>query len=242
MRHGLAAASEYPQGQPWPQGQQPYPQYGPPAGQPPYPGPSYPGPGGPPPRRKKRHTIRNVFGGIGALIVVIVIITAAHGGSGDHAVTAVQAASTPSSTPSASRSARIGSAITLAGNSTGEQVAVTVVRVFRHPQPATQFDAPDAGDRLYAVQFRLTDTGSAAYSDSPSNGTAVVDASGQSYESSSDDAAGCDSFPGTENIAAGSSGLGCVVFEVPKAAVITEVQFTLDSGMGPQTGQWDLRS
>jgi hypothetical protein len=31
------------------------------------------------------------------------------------------------------------------------------------------------------------------------------------------------------------------VFEVPEKAKITAAQFTLDSGMGPQTGQWDVR-
>ena len=50
------------------------------------------------------------------------------------------------------------------------------------------------------------------------------------------------SFPASENIAAGASGLGCIVFEVPKAAKITAVQFTLDSGMASQTGQWDVAS
>jgi hypothetical protein len=121
-------------------------------------------------------------------------------------------------------------------------MAVTVVQVFRHPQPASDLDSPQQGDRLYAVQFRLNDIGSSAYSDSPSNGAAVVDSAGQSYQSSLYNIAECQSFPGTENIAAGSSGLGCVVFEVPTTARITKVQFTLDSGMGPQTGQWDVRS
>jgi len=90
------------------------------------------------------------------------------------------------------------------------------------------------------VQFRLRDTGSAAYSDAPSNGAAVVDSAGQSYQSALDTAAACQSFPGSENIAPGSSGLGCIVFEVPESAKIVAVQFTLDSGMGPQTGQWNV--
>jgi hypothetical protein len=95
--------------------------------------------------------------------------------------------------------------------------------------------------RLYAVQFRLTDTSSAAYSDSPSNGAQVVDSAGQSYQASIvGNVSGCQSFPGDENIAPGRSGLGCIVFEVPVKAAITTVQFTLDSGMGPQTGQWDV--
>ena len=47
-------------------------------------------------------------------------------------------------------------------------------------------------------------------------------------------------FPGTENIARGSSGLECIVFEVPDSAKIAEVQFTLDSGFASQTGQWNV--
>jgi hypothetical protein len=42
------------------------------------------------------------------------------------------------------------------------------------------------------------------------------------------------------NIAPGASGLGCIVFEVPQSAKITEVQFTLDSGFAQQTGQWNI--
>ena len=106
------------------------------------------------------------------------------------------------------------------------------------PQPGDEFSGAQAGDRLYAVQFRLADTGSAAYSDAPPNGAAVVDSSGQSHNASPvDTAAGCPSFSSPENIAAGASGLGCIVFEVPEAARITQAQFTLDSGMGPDTGQ-----
>ena len=114
--------------------------------------------------------------------------------------------------------------------------------MFRDAQPASDFDTAQSGDQLYAVQFRLDDTGSAAYSEAPSDGAEVVDASGHSYRSSLDNAAECQSFPGTENIAAGASGLGCIVFEVPVKAVITKVQLTLDSGMGPQTGQWDVHA
>jgi hypothetical protein len=173
----------------------------------------------------------------------VILVAAAIAGNGSHTVTTGQAGATPTSSASkAAGLAKIGSAIVLTGNSAGEKMAVTVVQVFRHPQPASDLDSPKQGDRLYAVQFRLRDIGSAAYSDSPSSGVAVVDAAGQSYESSIDNVAECQSFPGTENIAVGSSGLGCVVFEVPTTARITKVQFMLDSGMGPQTGQWDVRS
>jgi Domain of unknown function (DUF4352) len=241
---------QQPYGQPGPGPRRPpYPgqPYGPPGGQQPYPGYGYDPqpPQGPPPRRK-RHTVRNIFAGIGAGVVAIIVIAViASAGNGDHTLTT--GGSSPASASSAAKArssaapAKVGSTITLAGNDSGEQIAVTVTKIYRHAQPASDFDDPNSGDRLVAVQFRLDDTGSAAYSDSPSNGATVVDASSQSYQSSLNDAADCPSFPGTENIAPGQSGLGCVVFEVPHAAVITEVQFTLDSGMGPQTGQWDVR-
>jgi hypothetical protein len=230
---------QQPGGQPY-QGQQPFSQYG---QQPPYAGPFH-GQGPQQPRRK-RHVLRNILAGFGALIVVIIVAAAISSKGGGHGVTTAgttPAASARATAAAAHKSAPagIGSAIVLAGNSSGEQMTVTVAKVWAHAEPASQFDGADAGDRLYAVQFRLADTGSIAYSDSPSNGAVVVDSAGQSYQSSFNNAAECDSFPGTENIAVGASGLGCIVFEVPVKAKITEVQFTIDSGMGPQTGQWNV--
>ena len=230
-------------------GQQPY---GPPGGQPPYGGLGYgyqPPPGGPRRSWPRRHKVLTALIGVFGFFVVIIVIGAAFG-TASHTVTtgtAGQADSSPSGTPSASSSASsspalVGSTLTLTGNDPGEKMAVTVTRVIRHAEPADEFSTPDPGKRFYAVQFRLHDAGSAAYSDSPSNGAAVVDADGQSYESTSYDVTGCQSFPGTENIAAGDTGLGCIVFEVPAGTKITKVQFTLDSGMGPDTGQWDVRS
>jgi hypothetical protein len=188
------------------------------------------------PRGGGSHTVRNVFVGIGSIIVVIIGI-AVGTNNGNSVKTA---GSTTAAAGVAATTARIGSAITLSGNDTGEQTAVTVTRVIATARPADQFNAAAAGKRLYAVQFRLRDNGRAAYSDAPSNGATVVDSTGQSYDSSLDDAAGCPSFATPETIGAGASGLGCVVFEVPKSATITQVQFTLDSGMGPETGQWTV--
>jgi len=247
-----------PGGQPWPQQGQPYgpyspqPQYPAPGYQQPgYPPPGYPSPGGGPRKSwPRRHPIlTTLLALVGFFFVVIVIGAVA--GTTSHTVTTGQAGSTPpaispssgtaSAASSASSAARVGSTITLTGNGPGEKMAVSVTRVFRHAQPADEFSTPEPGDRFYAVQFRLADTGTAAYSDSPSNGAVVVDADGQSYESTLYDVAECHSFPASEIIAAGDKGLGCIVFEVLDGAKITKIQFTLDSGMGPQTGQWDVR-
>lgn len=186
-------------------------------------------------RPGRSHTVRNVLAAIGSLVVVIAGLTVANIGHGFET-----AGSTTAAAGGATKTARAGSAITLSGNSGGEQTAVTVTKVIATAQPADELSAAAAGNRLYAVQFRLRDTGRTAYSDAPSNGATVVDSTGQSYNSSLDDAAGCPSFATPENIAAGASGLGCVVFEVPKSATITAVQFTLDSGTGPDTGQWTV--
>jgi Domain of unknown function (DUF4352) len=194
--------------------------------------------------RRKRHVVRNILAGIGGLVVLIIVIAAATSGNHTISTSGTSTGGTAgggSTKNNPAKTAGIGSAITLSGNSSGEQMSVTVTKVIASAQPGDEFTSAPAGDRLYAVQFRLRDTGSAAYSDAPSNGAAVVDANGQSYDAAiADTAAGCTTFPPTENIAPGSAGLGCIVFEVPKSATIKDVQFTLDSGLGPDTGQWDV--
>lgn len=224
------------QGQPFgpPPGSQPayYGGYSPPGWQPRY-------------NRRRRRTRGIVVAAISAAVIAAIggIFSAVFGGSSDSSDNpSIQVSVTPFPSASVLAKVPVGSAVVLTGNGAGEKVAVTVVKVFSHPRGATEFDTADQGDRLYAVQFRLDDTGSAAYSDTPSNGAAVVDAAGKSYQSSLDGVAGCASFPATEKIPAGQSGLGCIVFEVPASAQITGVQFTLDSGFGPATGQWTIAS
>jgi hypothetical protein len=193
-----------------------------------------------PPRQRKRNTARNVIAGTGALIAVIIVISVAANSGGHSVQTTGNTGGTTAHGGSAPKTAGIGAAITLTGDTSGEQMSVTVTKVIASAKAADEFNTAPAGDLLYAVQFRLQDTGTAAYSDAPSNGAVVIDSVGQSYDSALDNAADCQSFSATENIAPGSSGLGCIVFEVPEKAKITAVQFTLDSGMGPQTGQWHV--
>ena len=170
-------------------GQQPYPgrpQYapGPQAqagfGQQPYPAqPQYAPDLQPRGRRRSRHTVRNVLGGLGGIVVAVIVISVA--ANGGHSVktsgtgtsgtgTSRTGTSGQAAAAQGQATARIGSAITLSGIDSGEQMAVTVTKVISHASPGDEFTSAPAGDRLYAVQFRLDDTGSAAYSDSPSNG------------------------------------------------------------------------
>jgi hypothetical protein len=147
-------------------------------------------------------------------------------------------ASQPAPATSAAATAHVGDTVNLTGLDQGAKMAVTVVKVISRARPTDSFMTPSHGMRFYAVQFRLANTGSVAYSDSPFNGARVVDSQGQSYDADFSDVKGCHSFPGTENIMTGASGLGCVVFQVPKSATITQIQFALDSGTADDTGQW----
>jgi hypothetical protein len=144
------------------------------------------------------------------------------------------------STPIGTQTAQLGSAITLAGLSAGEQMSVTVTKVYSDAQAVDQYNEAPVGDRLYAVAFQLKNTGSAGYSDAPSNSAIVFDSNGRSYQTQFDNVTECQPFQAVVNIPVGSSSVGCVVCEVPNNAKITKVQVILDSGYGPQTGEWKI--
>lgn len=155
---------------------------------------------------------------------------ASHGGD------AASGAAQPKKKASA---AKVGDTISLRGMDT--KADVTVLKVVDKAKGADEFTTPDAGKRFVAVQFRITNTGSKAYDDSPSNGAKVVDTEGQGFDSSIADTKAGPSFPGEVNLAPGATAKGFITFEVPKGAKLDKVQFGLDSGFADQTGQWNVR-
>lgn len=152
------------------------------------------------------------------------------------AAPATTAASHPAAAP-----AKVGSSIVLTGTSSGEKMTVTIVKVTDPAKSNDQFMQPDAGKRLVGVQLRLVNSGTAAYSDSPTNSAKLIDAQGQQYNTSlfGDTNAGVE-FSGSVNAAPGATALGVVMFEVPDNAKIATFQFGLDSGFARQTGQWQI--
>ncbi|WP_405136130.1 DUF4352 domain-containing protein [Nocardia sp. NBC_01388] len=118
---------------------------------------------------------------------------------------------------------------------------VTVVQVIDAPTAGDDVDVLPAGKRYYAVQFRIANTGTAAYGDAPSNGAKVVDSQGQTFAASltADTSAG-PNFGTALTIAPGDNALGFLVFQVPVDATIAKVQFGMDSGMSDRTGQWTV--
>lgn len=159
------------------------------------------------------------------------------------------AASTVTTTPdkagakggSGAGAARVGQPVTIKGNDSGSKLQVTVKKV-QDTRPADQFSTVDKGKRLVAVQFRLVNTGTATYSDAPSNGAKVVDKQGQQYEADIffDKIAAGPMLPSSMKLAPKNKALGYLTFQVPKRSKIAQVQFSMDSGFGG-TGQWKVK-
>ena len=136
--------------------------------------------------------------------------------------------------------AGVGDTIDLTGMDDGERIAATVVRVVDPARPASDFDEPEAGTRVVGVRLKLVNTGSTVYSDSPVDGSVLVDKAGQSFTAELASISAGASFPGSVKISPGSTRLGYVVFAVPNSSTVDSFQFTLDSGFADQTAEWSV--
>ncbi len=136
--------------------------------------------------------------------------------------------------------AKTGDTIALKGFEKGTIDDVTLVKVVDNAQSANDYAKPADGKRWIAVQFRVKDTGTTAFSDAPDNDATAVDDKGQSYNSVVADTTAGPSFAVPANVAPGDTGLGFITFEVPADAKIDKVQFVLDNGVADQAGQWKL--
>ncbi|MFE3191563.1 DUF4352 domain-containing protein [Nocardia sp. NPDC059240] len=146
--------------------------------------------------------------------------------------------------PAASQNApaKVGDTLTLKGIDNGAKADVTVLKVVDGPNATDDVDAVPAGKRYFAVQFQIKNSGTKGYNDAPSNSAKVVDATGQTFASTTtytDTTAGPD-FPTIVDIAPGDLSTGYIVFQVPADSQITKVQFGLDSGWSDHTGQWTI--
>jgi len=136
--------------------------------------------------------------------------------------------------------AKVGQPVSIKGNDKGSKLQVVAQKVVV-TKPTDQFSSVDKGKKLIAVQFTLTNTGSAPYADAPSNGAVVVDKKGQQYESDIffDSIAAGQMLPSQVKLAPGNKALGFLTFQVPVKAKIAQVQFSMDSGFG-DTAQWNV--
>ncbi|MGW5252002.1 DUF4352 domain-containing protein [Streptomyces sp. NPDC004012] len=136
--------------------------------------------------------------------------------------------------------AKVGDTITAKGMEDGSQLDVTLVKVADPAKSSDEFTAPEAGKRFVGVQFRLVNTGTKVYGDSPSNGAQIADSEGQQFESTFADITAGPSMSSDVKLKPGAKALGWIVFEVPKGSKTATVQFTMDSGFSDQTAEWKL--
>ncbi|MGV9245950.1 DUF4352 domain-containing protein [Streptomyces sp. NPDC003710] len=144
-------------------------------------------------------------------------------------------------TSTAPQAAKVGDTIALKGTDEGSKLDVTVIKVADPAKSSDEFMTPNPGKRYVGVQFKLVNTGTAAYSDSPSNGVQIVDGQGQQFESAFADITAGPSMSSDVRLKPGAKTLGWIVFEVPKGSKAATVQFTMDSGFAEQTGEWKLQ-
>jgi hypothetical protein len=147
-------------------------------------------------------------------------------------------ASPRSTTSQEQGAAQVGDTITLHGADSGLVMDVTLMEVI-DPAKAQRFFGPGKNKRLVAIRLRVENVGTLPYSDSPSNGAVLIDAADQGYDASILDSAAGPAL-GSPKIAPGDARVGLITFEVSKGTKVAGFQLTLDSGFGPETGQWEL--
>ncbi|TDU74452.1 hypothetical protein [Streptomyces sp. KS 21] len=136
-----------------------------------------------------------------------------------------------------------GETIPLSGSEPGQHLDVTLTRVVdpADPGPAPAGSGSGSGsDRLVAVQFRLENTGTAVYQDSPAKSSHLLDSEGQRFTGSNTTTAAGPAFPETVSLAPGGSAFGFVTFRLPNHAALAAVQFALNSGLADDVGHWSL--
>jgi hypothetical protein len=138
--------------------------------------------------------------------------------------------------------AKLGDTITLSGTSNKERMAVTPTKVL-DPLPVGSFDKPlNPKSRFVGVLVTLKSVGSKTYNDSPGNGATLVTADSQQGDSTIVSEGPCSGqFSANANISPGSELRGCIPFEVPGKKPVAKFQFTLESGFGPQSGEWAVK-
>ena len=162
-------------------------------------------------------------------------------GSGDEpsggAATA-KASATPAAAakPPGPKKAALGDELTLKGLRGDMKVRVTGIV---DPLPDPETERPKAGRRFVGVRVSLTNAGDQPYRDAPLNGSMLVTDLPKAANPTILIGGNCPSKLGTRlRMPAGSSKRLCLPFQVKKKAKISAFRFRLNSGFGPETGEW----
>jgi len=179
-------------------------------------------------------------GSIGRFAGAVALAAVFAGAEGDCSTSTKDAPEADSEGEGKNPRAKLGDTITLKG--TNVEMKVKPTKVYKQLSVG-EFDEPqDSGNRFVGVEVQLTNVGQETYDDSPSNGAVVItsgDEQGASTIVSGGPCAG--QFASSAKISPGSKRKGCIPFEVPKGKKVKTFQFSLDSGFGPESGEWSVR-
>ncbi|MGZ9935493.1 DUF4352 domain-containing protein [Streptomyces sp. NC-S4] len=131
-----------------------------------------------------------------------------------------------------------GETISLAGNGPGQRLDVTLAQVVDPAVPAGP--EPTGSDRLVATRFRLENTGTAVYEDSPARAAHLLDTAGQRFTGDDVPTTAGPAFPGTVALEPGGTAEGFITFRIPADAEPAAVQFALNGGLADDVGHWSL--
>lgn len=136
--------------------------------------------------------------------------------------------------------AGVGDTVTLASFD-DVPIAITV-GAMEDPAEPGEYSEPQDGNRLAAVELTLENAGSTNYEDSVGNIAAAVTIEGYSFRTTFSETAAGAGFDGSLVLTPGDVRTGWIVFEVPAEFEIAKLTVALDSGFGPEVGEWSLAS
>ena len=175
-------------------------------------------------------------------LVPCLIATLALAGCGGGEEAAPTAASKPSGggeKPAGPTKAALGEEVTLTGLKGEAKVRVTGIV---DPLPNPDTERPKAGRRFVGVRLTIANTSEEPYRDAPLNGSMLVTDPPKASNPTILIGGRCTSKLGTKlRLPAGAEKSLCLPFQVKKQAEISAFRFRLNSGFGPETGEWAVK-
>lgn len=140
----------------------------------------------------------------------------------------------------APKSAKVGDTIELSGGD--EHIQITLVKLVDPAKSTDEYRTPKAGNRFVAVQMRIVNVNSKAYSGDPMARTVAKDADGQVFEADFSPAQTEVGQPMDSGLtlAPGDKALGVLTFEVPSNVKLVTVQYSTHAFSNGKTAQWTL--
>jgi hypothetical protein len=121
---------------------------------------------------------------------------------------------------------------------------ITLAKVL-DPEPTKQYaGTPDAGTRYVALQFSMTNTGSAVVTGNINTDVSLKGSDNQTYTTNIGadvSMSSCTNFAsGTYNVAQGETSVGCVGFQLPTGVSPAEASYTPEAGFSNKSAVWEI--